>query len=48
MLESYPEAVGIGEIGIDHTTRCKCATFHNTTRCREEKLETQRQFLRLV
>ena len=48
MLENYPEAVGIGEIGIDHTTRCKCATFHNTTRCREEKLETQRQFLRLV
>ena len=32
MLESYPEAVGIGEIGVDHTTRCKCATFRNTTR----------------
>ena len=48
LLEDYPEAVGIGEIGIDHTTRCKCSALHNKERCREEKLETQRQFLRLV
>ena len=48
LLEDYPEAVGIGEIGIDHTTRCKCSASHNKERCREEKIETQRQFLSLV
>ena len=47
-LEEHPEAVGIGETGIDHTTRCKCSAFHNKDRCREEKIETQCQFLRLA
>ena len=46
-LEEYPKAIGIGEIGIDHTTRCKCCAFHNKDCCREEKIETQCQFLHL-
>ena len=48
LLEDYPEAVGIGEIGIDHTTRCKCSVPNNKEHYREEKIKTQCQFLRLV
>ena len=44
LLEDYPEAVGIGEIGIDHTTRCKCSVPHNKEHYREEKIKTQRHF----
>ena len=44
LLEDYPEAVGIGEIGIDHTTRCKCSASHNKERCLEEKIETSVNF----
>ena len=47
-LEEHHENVGIGKISIDHTTRCKCTAFHNKARCREEKIETQCQFLRLA
>ena len=47
-LEEYPQAVGIGEIGIDLTTTCKCPTYHNRATCRQEKIETQKRFLRLV
>ena len=44
LLEDYPEAVGIGEIGIDHTTRCKCSASHNKEHCLEEKIETSVKF----
>ena len=47
-LEEYPEAIGIGEVGIDHTARCNCSESHDKGRCRAEKIETQRQFLRLA
>ena len=47
-LEEYPEAIGIGEVGIDHTARCNCSQSHDKDRCRAEKIETQRQFLCLT
>ena len=47
-LEEYPQAVGIGEIGIDLTTTCKCPNYHNRATCRQEKIETQKRFLRLT
>ena len=47
-LEEYPQAVGIGEIGIDLTTTCKCPTYHNRATCRKEKIDTQKRFLRLA
>ena len=47
-LEEYPQAVGIGEIGIDLITTCKCPTYHNRATCRQEKIETQKRFLRLT
>ena len=28
-LEKYPEAIGIGEVGIDHTTHCNCSESHD-------------------
>ena len=39
---------GIGEVGIDHTARCNCSESHDKDCCRAEKIETQRQFLRLT
>ena len=47
-LEAYPQAVGIGENGYDRTTTCKCSTYHNQATCKEEKFDTQKQFLRLA
>ena len=47
-LEEYPDAIGIGEVGIDHTARCNCSQSHDKDRCRAEKHETQRQFLLLT
>ena len=48
-LEAYPQAIGIGEIGIDHTTTCRCSTFHNRVTCRKAKIDTtQHRFLLLV
>ena len=47
-LEEYPQAVGIGEFGIDLTTTCKCPTYHNRATCRQKKIETQKRFLRLA
>ena len=40
-LEEYPQAVGIGEIGLDYTTTCRCFTFHNSTTCRKAKIFSQ-------
>ena len=45
-LEEYPE--WYGEVGIDHTARCNCSESHDKDRCGKEKIETQRQFLRLT
>ena len=41
-------AIGIPEVGIHHTARCNCPESHDKDRCQEEKIETQRQFLRLT
>ena len=42
------KGIGIGEVGIDHTARCNCSESHDKDCCREEKIETQRQFQRLT
>ena len=43
-LEEYPEAIGIGEVGIDNTTHCNGSESHD-----KQKIETQRrQFLLLT
>ena len=47
-LQEYPEAIGIGKVGIEHTTCCKCSESHDKDHCQEENIETQRQFLRLT
>ena len=47
LLDRNPEAVGIGEVGLDLTTKCKHGCY-NRRLCREQKLEGQRTFLRLV
>ncbi|MCG8035189.1 MAG: TatD family hydrolase, partial [Candidatus Thiodiazotropha taylori] len=47
-LDEFPEAVGIGEVGLDFTTTCRCKQKHNRSRCAALKLEAQRQFLRLT
>lgn len=46
-LEACPEALGIGEIGLDHTTTCRCNEKHNKTLCIENKKHAQLLFLRL-
>ena len=46
-LEEFPEALGIGEIGLDHTTSCRCNERHNKTLCIRSKKEAQVLFLRL-
>ena len=45
--EEFPEALGIDEVGLDHTTTCRCNKMHDKARCIESKKEAQRQFLRL-
>ncbi|MCG8035097.1 MAG: TatD family hydrolase [Candidatus Thiodiazotropha taylori] len=48
LLQKHPEAVGIGEVGIDHTSKC----YHNRCRtrqaCSDEKIMAQRRFLSLA
>ena len=52
MLESrlaqYPDALGIGEVGLDYTTSCGCLTEHDKEDCRDKQIEEQCQFLMLV
>lgn len=47
LLNRFPEAVGIGEVGLDLTTKCthRC---NNQQHCRDQKLLGQRRFLRLA
>lgn len=47
LLNRYPEAVGIGEVGLDLTTKCK-HNCNNLQHCRDQKLLGQRRFLRLA
>ena len=46
-LEACPEALGIGEIGLDHTTTCRCNERHNMALCVEDKKKAQLLFLSL-
>lgn len=46
MIHEHPEALGIGEIGLDFTTDCRHGTAHNGKVCRMAKINAQRQFLR--
>ena len=49
MLYKFPEAVGIGEVGLDLTTSCrhKFCSMGSKSACRAEKIKAQEQFLRL-
>ena len=47
-LAQNPEAVGIGEVGLDGTTDCRCAVNHNSVNCISRKREEQHRFLELV
>lgn len=44
-LEKHPEAVAVGEVGLDFTTTCRCAGAHNRKDCVKGKIEAQRVFL---
>ena len=49
MLRRYPEAVGIGEIGLDLTTTCRhryCFSGSKSA-CKTQKIDAQKRFLRL-
>ena len=46
LTRTHPDFVGIGEVGLDFTTTCKCRTRHNMQQCRTSKIESQRLFLR--
>ena len=40
--------MGVGEIGLDHTTKCKCKehqTYHEKSTCRHDKIAAQNTFL---
>ena len=42
------KCVGVGEIGLDHTTKCKCKehqTYHQKSKCRQDKIAAQNTFL---
>ena len=47
-LAQNPEAVGIGEVGLDGITDCRCAVNHNLVNCISRKREEQHRFLELV
>ena len=49
MLHDFPEAVGIGEVGLDYTTSCRhrfCYTGSKSA-CKAQKIKAQKRFLRL-
>ena len=46
MLGRHPEAVGIGEVGLDFTATCTCSSGHDSRKCIASKIEAQRRFLR--
>ena len=47
LLGQYPEAVGVGEVGLDLTTACR-HNCRDRAGCRSRKLKGQRRFLRLA
>ncbi|XP_060606943.1 3'-5' ssDNA/RNA exonuclease TatD-like [Ruditapes philippinarum] len=47
LVNDTPRVVGIGEVGLDFTTACRCRQSHDRTVCKRDKLEAQRQFLRM-
>ena len=47
MVEKYPEAVGIGEVGLDLTTKCLHGCYDKEY-CRSQKIQGQLRFLRLA
>lgn len=47
LLRQYPEAVGIGEVGLDLTTQCRHKHCSDKRTCRDQKIQAQRQFLSL-
>ena len=42
-LAQHPEAVGIGEVGLDFTTSCHCTVFHNMKTCKARTIDEQRK-----
>ncbi len=48
MVQRHPQIVGIGEVGLDFTTCCRCYQRHNREQCRELKIAAQHQYLRMA
>lgn len=46
LTRTFPDFVGIGEVGLDFTTTCRCRSSHNMQECRASKIQSQRLFLR--
>ena len=46
-VDKYPEAFGIWEVGLDLTTKCRHGCY-NQEYCRDQKVQGQLRFLRLV
>ena len=46
MFGRHPEAIGIGEVGLDSTAVCTCSSGHDRKGCIASKIEPQRRFLR--
>ena len=46
LFQQYPQALGVGEIGYDLTSRCKHPNHHDKEKCKREQRLAQLQFLR--
>ena len=46
MFGKHPEALGIGEVGLDFTATCRCSSGHDSRKCIASKIDAQRRFLR--
>ncbi|MCG8046072.1 MAG: TatD family hydrolase, partial [Candidatus Thiodiazotropha endolucinida] len=47
LLDTYPESVGVGEVGLDLTTQCRHGCY-DQKHCCDQKVQGQRRFLRLA
>ncbi len=47
LVQRHPQAVGIGEVGLDFTTDCRCGHQRDRAQCREGTMLAQREFLRM-
>lgn len=48
VVKSEEKCVGIGEVGLDYTTSCRCHEHHGSSqkeKCRKEKIKSQKAFL---